>query len=216
MKRILVLALMAVLGAASVAHAQVNYPGGGSAGGAVTLPPSFVNNNGSPGSVAHSAVTTAYTANELWALNTTGNAVPVQIPVTATNGGTGNILHALCSMSGTGSTAPPGLIVYLFRAAPTTTSLVDRSSYVGPYAADITSGAYLGSISCASFAATNDHGTTGPWFSEGTASNILAGGMPYQALSGQAYVDGLVAVTGAYTPIASEAVTIVLSTTRDQ
>lgn len=177
----------------------------------VTQPPSTINGSGS---VSHSAVTTAYAANQLFVLNTSSNAVPTQLTVTATNGGTGFITNAVMQDSGTGATAPPGYTVYLFSAAPTTTSLVDRSAYISPYAADITSGAYLGSLTCAAFTKTND--STAQWVSQCTTSNGVIGPLPYKALSGQVYVDALVAVNAAYTPIASETLTVLLSTTRDQ
>jgi hypothetical protein len=179
----------------------------------VTLPPSSINGSGS---VTHSAVTTAYAANQLFLNNTTGNAVPMQVTVTGTNAGTGFITHAMCETSGTGATAPPGFKVYLFSAAPTVTSLVDRSAYVGPYAADITGGLYLGAVSCAAFSETNDNATTGPWFSEGTTSNSVLGPLPFAAASGETYLFGLVVLTGAYTPISGEKFTLLLSTARDQ
>lgn len=180
------------------------------AGGSVTLPPSFFGS----GSVSHSAVTTAYTAGELFALNTTGNAAPTQITVTATAGGSGFITHAILRDSGTGATAPPGYTIYLFKAAPTTTGLVDRSAYVAPYAADYTGSAYLGSLSCSAFAKTND--STAQWQSECSSSNLFLGALPFQALSGQTYVDALFAVNGAYTPISGETLTLLVETTRDQ
>ena len=182
-------------------------------GNGVLLPPTEV---GKLGTATHSAVTTAYNTNTLFANNTTGNAVATTIQVTATTGGDGFVTRAYMDDSGTGSTAPGGWTVYLFSGTPTTTGLVDRSAYVGPYAADLTGGIYLGSVNCASFTKTND--STFQWWSECTISNGVASVLPYLAVSGQNYVNALFAYTGSasYTPISSEALTLVLSTTRSQ
>lgn len=176
----------------------------------VLLPPSNINGSGA---VTHSAVTTAYAANQLFANNTTGNAVPTQITVTGLAGGTGFITKAEVEDSGTGASAPPGYTVYLFSGLPTTTGLVDYSTYIGPYAADITAGNYLGSLTCASFVKTND--ATAQWHSGCTTSNTIVGPLPYKATLGFA-VYALVAVNGSYTPISGETLTFKLSTTRDQ
>ena len=178
-------------------------------GSGVLLSPS---NIGGTGTVTHSNVTTGYTANQLFALNTTGNAVATQITVTATAGGTGYITDAKVLDSGTGGTAPPGYTFYLFSASPTTTGLVDRSAYVGPYAADLPT--FLGALTCASFVKTND--ATAQWQSSCSGDNNIIGPVPYKTVSGQTYVFALAAVNSTYTPIASEALTLIISATRDQ
>lgn len=186
------------------------FQAGGSIGntsfGATTLS----NYNGT-GSTAHSAVTTAYVAGELFANNTSGNAAASTVTVTGTNSGKGLIWHAMIQSSGT--TQPPEIDLWLYSAAPTTTSLVDRSPYIGPYAADITSGIFIGKLTCVSWNKTNDG--TAQYFSECQSSNGVFGPLPFQALSGATTIDVLEEINGAYTPLSGETHTYLLSTSRD-
>lgn len=166
--------------------------------------------NGS-GSVSHSAVTTAYAANQLFANNTSGNAAATQITVTGTAAGTGFITHALIASSGTN--LPPTETLYLFSAAPTTTGLIDYSAYLGPYLADVTGGSYIGSLTCSNWQKTND--ASAKYYSECSTSNASASAMEFQATAGQTYIQVLEQVGGAYTPLSGETHTYLLSTVRN-
>jgi len=168
--------------------------------------------NGS-GSTTHSAATTNYngvTTSQLFALNTSGNAVPTTVTVTGTTAGTGQITHAIATSSGTNS--PPSIVLYLFSGAPTLTGLVDYSNYAGPYLADITSGNYIGSLSCGNWHPTND----GKFYSECMSSNGIFGPMPFKALNGATTINVVESIAGAYTPIASETHTYFFSTSPDR
>lgn len=164
------------------------------------------------GSVTKSSATTGYTVGELFNHATSGPATITPIQVTPTAGGSGYITHAHMEDSGTGGSAPPGYTIYLFSAAPTVASIYDYQAYVNPYAADITAGTYLGSLTCSSFAKTND--STAQWTSPCQSTSSMTPAMFVQALSNQTYVDALVTVNGSYTPIASEVLTIVFNISR--
>ena len=166
--------------------------------------------NGS-GSVAHSAVTTAYTGNQLWANNTAGNAAATQVTVTGTNAGQGFVTHAMEAVTGTN--LPPTSYLDLYSAAPTTTGLVDYSADLGPYLADITSGLYIGTLTCAGWQKTND--ATAKYFSECSTSNAAAPALDFQATAGQTYLQVIDRIGGAYTPLSGETHTYLISTIRN-
>lgn len=174
---------------------------------AVTSPPNY---NGS-GSTTHSASVTAYTGNQAFANNTSGNLVPAQIAITGTNAGTGFIMHGVMESSGTN--APPSITLWLYSAAPTVASLADYSAYLGPYAADLTNNVYIGSLTCASWQRTND--ATAQYFSECSTSNGVTGMLPFQAAAAQTYIYAIEEIGGAYTPSSSEKHTYLLSTLRN-
>ncbi len=151
--------------------------------------------------------TTAYTGNQLIAGNTSGSATPAQLTVSSLPGGWAYIVHARAQSSYAGASAPPAQTWYLFGASPVTTNLVDGSAYVAPYAADITGGAYLGSLTCSGWTKTND--STAQWWSPCSTSNLVTGPLPVRAVSGQTYIYVLVATgSGGYTPAANEVETL--------
>jgi hypothetical protein len=167
---------------------------------------------GQVGSITRVANTTAYTGNQLICLFTSGTAcAPIQVTIAGANGATGTLGRVMLEKSG--SSTAGQFTIWLFSAAPTTTGLFDASAYVGPYAADITSGAYLGSLACTSGQATNDG--TAQVFYECTP-NVPQGWIQYQTLSGQTYVDALISVTNAYTPASGEVFKIVANSIRDK
>jgi hypothetical protein len=186
------------------------FQAGGSIGNTSFISTNLANINGT-GSTTHSSVTTAYAAGELFANNTSGNATASTVTVSGTNAGTGYITHAMVQSSGTNQ--PPAIILWLFSGTPTTTSLVDRSAYLGPYAADFTSGIVLGSLNCTNWQKTNDG--TAQYFTECSASNLIGGPIPFQATSGATTIKVLEEINGAYTPLSAEVHTYILSTARD-
>ncbi|HTQ33572.1 MAG TPA: hypothetical protein VMI30_05345 [Stellaceae bacterium] len=171
--------------------------------------------NGS-GSVTRPANTTAYTGAQLIANNISGNVTPTPVTVTGTPAGTGKIVSAFAETSYTGGTAPPTQYWHLFSNSPITVSgLKDGSAYVGPYAADIASGYYLGTLACSSWQKTNDG--TAQWFSPCSPNNGVIPALPFKALAGQTYLYALVETgAGGYTPISGEVETLIVSTDRDQ
>jgi hypothetical protein len=154
------------------------------------------------GSTIHSATTTAYTAGQLFALNTTSNAVASPITVRATTPGQYLIDKALIFSSGTNQ--PSTITLWLFTAPPFTTALVDHSAYIGPYAVDLTNGIYLGSFSCgATWNKTNDG--TAQYFSECSGSSLMINVQPVPSKATTTTIYALEEITGAgYTPISSE------------
>lgn len=152
------------------------------------------------GSTTHSAVATAYTTGELFALNTAGNAVASQIAVQGVQPGQQLSLKAVMFSSGTNQ--PPSVTLWLFSAPPFTTGLVDRSAYVGPYAADLVANSYLGSLTCAAWNKTNDG--TAQYFSECSGSSLMINVQPLQSVGKNAVVYVLEEIGGSYTPLASE------------
>jgi hypothetical protein len=161
------------------------------------------------GSTTHSAVTTAYTGNQLFALNTSGNAAASPIVIGATTPGQRLIEKAMIFSSGTNQ--PPSITLWLFLAPPFTTGLVDRSAYIGPYAVDFNNNLYLGSLTCSSWAKTNDG--TAQYFSECSGSGLLINILPVATGAGKTTIYALEEIGGAgYTPIASEKHSYFLST----
>jgi hypothetical protein len=180
-------------------------------GGGSTFAYGCTSYNGS-GSTTHSVVTTPYgTGGQLFANNVSGDAVASQITVTGMNAGTGLISKGIIQSSGTN--APPTVVLWLFSAAPITTGLVDGSTYVGPYAADITGGNYIGSLTCSTWNKTND--ASAQYFSECTVSSLALSVLPFRAVAGQTYLYALEEINGAYTPLSGETHTYLLSTLRD-
>jgi hypothetical protein len=166
--------------------------------------------------VTRPANTTAYTGSQLIANNTSGNVTPTPVTVTGTAAGTGKITVAYAETSYTGSSAPPTQYWHLFsNAAITVSSLKDGSAYIGPYAADIANGYYVGTLICAAWQKTNDG--TAQWFSPCASNNSMIPALPFKALAGQTYLYALVETgAGGYTPVSAEVETLVLSTDRDQ
>lgn len=170
--------------------------------------------NGS-GAVTRPANTTAYTGSQLIASNTSGSVAPTQITVTGTAAGTGKIVAAFAASSYTGGSAPPTQYWHLFANSGVIVSgLADGSAYVGPYLADLTSGYYLGTLTCAAWQKTNDG--TAKWFSPCSTNNAVIGALPFKALAGQTYLYALVETgAGGYTPVSGEVETLLVSTDRD-
>ena len=166
--------------------------------------------------VTRPANTTAYTGSQLIANNTSGNVTPTPVTVTGTAAGTGKITVAYAETSYTGSSAPPTQYWHLFsNAAITVSSLKDGSAYIGPYAADIANGYYVGTLICTAWQKTNDG--TAQWFSPCASNNSMIPALPFKALAGQTYLYALVETgAGGYTPVSAEVETLVLSTDRDQ
>jgi hypothetical protein len=97
----------------------------------------------------------------------------------------------------------------------TVASLKDQSAYIGPYAADITGGYYIGTLTCASWQKTNDG--TAQWFSPCSGNNQMIEALPFKALAGETYLYALVETgSGGYTPLSGEVETLLVSTDRDQ
>jgi hypothetical protein len=183
-------------------------------GGTVTIN-TLATINGS-GAVTRPANTTAYTGSQLIANNTSGNVTPTQITVTGTNAGTGKLTAAFAETSYTGSSAPPTQYWHLFsNSGITVASLKDQSAYVGPYAADVTGGSYIGTLTCASWQKTNDG--TAQWFSPCSSNNAMIPALPFKALAGATYLYALVEKgSGGYTPLSGEVETLLVSTDRDE
>lgn len=167
--------------------------------------------------VTRPANTTAYTGLQLQANNTSGSVVPAQVTVTGANAGvtasTGYVTGGKCQTSYTGASAPPTQTWWLFSALPTVSGLIDGSAYIGPYAADVTGGIFVGALVCSSWQKTNDG--TAQWFSPATTSNTVTGPLPFQAVSSQVYLDVLLETNGAYTPLSGEVETLLVNTARD-
>lgn len=159
------------------------------------------------GSVSRPANTTAYTANKLFAANTTGNAAATQVTVFGTSAGDNYIVGARVYTTGTGASGA-AYNVYLFSGAPTSAGLVDQSAYLGPYAADLRS--YLGTLSCTKMVATND--ATPQFYSECTISNAVASAIRFSGNGVSTTLYALTAVTVGYTPLSGETLSIVLAT----
>lgn len=162
---------------------------------------------GKTASLTRPANTTAYAANQLVCA---ASCAPLQVTLTLTPGATGTNARLLLLKSGS-SLTNASFNIWLFKAAPTLPA-GDQASYVGPYAADISSGAYLGEFSCTSMANTND--ASAQAYSECTP--VGQTWIPYQTLSGQTYVDALISTGGAYTPVSGETFTLVVSAFKDQ
>jgi hypothetical protein len=160
------------------------------------------------GSTTHSAVATPYTGGQLFALNTTGNAAASPIVINGVPPGQSLAIKALIYSNGTNK--PGTSTLWLYSQQPTTTSLVDRSAYVGPFAADLAANIYLGNLTCANWQATNDG--TAQYFSECSGSSLmLTTAQPVPSQVSQVTIYALEEI-GAYTPIASEKHTYFIST----
>lgn len=163
--------------------------------------------NGS-GSTTHSAVTTAYTGNQLFALNTSGNAVATPIVINGAQPGQALAIKAL--IYSTGTNKPGTSTVWLFSAPPTTAGLVDYSPYLGPYLADLQANTYIGNLTCSAWQVTNDG--TAKYFSECSGSSLLlTTAQPISAYQSPLTIYALEEI-GAYTPISSEKHTYLIST----
>lgn len=162
------------------------------------------------GSTTHSGVTTAYTGGQLFALNTTGNAVASPIVLGGVQNGQSLAIKAV--IYSTGTNKPGTSTLWLFTAPPTTTELVDRSAYVGPYLADFQANIYLGSLTCANWQTTND--SSAKYFSECSGSSLLLTTILPQPTTQTSTTIYALEEVGAYTPIASEVHTYLLSTLR--
>jgi hypothetical protein len=167
-------------------------------------------------SVTRPANTTAYTGSQLQASNTSGNVTPSPVTVTGTAAGTGKITAAWAETSYTGPSAPPTQYWHLFsNSGMAVSGLHDGSAYVGPYAADVTSGYYIGTLTCSAWQKTND--ATAQWFSPCSSNNAVIGPLAFKALAGQTYLYALVETgAGGYTPVSAEVETLLVSTDRDQ
>jgi hypothetical protein len=159
--------------------------------------------------------TTGYTGASGGQLYCATTCVAIQIQLEgAIPNATGVANSIKVESSTTGATAP-SFIIYLFKGSPTLTGLSDQSTYIGPYAADWTSGNYLGAFTCATLTKTNDG--TAQWAGECTGSNPnTANVVNFQTVSGQTYIYAVVEVTATYTPIANEVLTILFGGLLDQ
>lgn len=161
------------------------------------------------GSTTHSAVNTAYnTGNQLFANNTSGNAVATPITINAVPPGQALTIRAL--IYSTGTNKPGTSTLWLYSQAPTTTGLADYSAYIGPYLSDLQANIYIGYLSCSAWQATND--STAKYFSECSGSSQMLSTALGQFTSGSSVTIYALEEIGAYTPIASEIHTYLLST----
>lgn len=163
------------------------------------------------GSTTHSAVTTAYTTGQLFALNTSGSAVASPLVITNSQPGEQLINKAMIQSSGTNQ--PPTITLFLFTAPPVTTSLVDRSAYLGPYAADLSGAIYLGSLTCSSWNKTNDG--TAQYYSECSTSSLMLSVQPVPSGGAGTTIYVLESIGGAYAPLTSEKHSYFVSTLRN-
>jgi hypothetical protein len=167
----------------------------------------FAQANGT-GSTTHSAVTTAYTGNQLFVNNTAGNAVASPVTVNAVPPGQALMIHAM--IFSTGTNKPGTSLLWLYSAPPTTTALVDYSSYNGPYLADFQANIVIGSLTCAGWQVTND--SSAKYFSECSGSSLMLNtALPEATQSPQDTIYVLEEV-GAYTPISGEKHSYLIST----
>lgn len=145
--------------------------------------------------------TTPYTGNQAVCLLTSVTVcAPSTAAIAAVNAGSGLLTKVSLLKSGT-STTNATFTIWMFSAAPTTTSLFDASAYVGPYAADIPN--YIGSAACSSPLATND-GTAQVRYDCQLSNPNVGGATNFLALSGSQNIDYLISATAAYTPASAE------------
>ncbi len=165
------------------------------------------------GSTTHSASVTPYTAGELFAGSATP-AVPSTITIANVPAGTQQITKAMMQSSGTNQ--PPSIILWLFASissAPITTGLTDYSPYIGPYAADILAGKYLGALTCGTWQKTNDG--TAQYFTECSGSSLMINAQPIPAGGAATTLQVLEEINGPYTPLSGEKHSYFVSTLRD-
>jgi hypothetical protein len=160
------------------------------------------------GSTTHSSVTTAYTGNQLFANNTTGNAAASPITINAVPAGQALTIKA--TIYSTGTNKPGTSILWLYSAPPTTTALVDYSAYVGPYLADLQANIYLGFLTCSGWQVTNDG--TAKYFSECSGSSLMLNTVLPEFSSAPKTTIYALEEVGAYTPISGETHGYLLST----
>lgn len=160
--------------------------------------------NNVPGSVlTRPSNTTAYAANETVCANTSVTVcAPGTIALGNIPGGKGEIQRITLLKSGS-SVTNATFIVWLFSAAPGTSSpsQFDATAYPGPRIADMPN--YIGSASCAVSAATSDT-SAGVWYECALSNPNTSGALPFQAVTGTNTIYYLLSVTQAYTPASAE------------
>lgn len=138
-----------------------------------------------------------------------GSLVPMTITVGGAMPGANFITGARLYTNGTGASGAT-YKVYLFSAAPTISGLSDQSTYVGPYAADLTGGTFVGTLTCSAMTPTND-GTPTYW-SECSIGNLVSNALQFIGSGPTVTLDGMIEVTNGYTPISNEQITVQMST----
>ena len=116
---------------------------------------------------------------------------PLTMTVSSVATVTGNITGIMLEKSTTGSTAAT-FRVFVYQAAPTLTSVYNTSTYLA-LAADVTSGAFVGSWECASETVNTDNGyydCTANRPSGNNAFNLTDGTLRFVVLATGAYVSG--------------------------
>jgi hypothetical protein len=145
---------------------------------------------------------------KLMANNTTGSAVPMSIVVQNTVQGPNYIIGARFRSTAGSAISGASFKIFLYSKPPTTTSLVDGSTYVAPYAADLPN--YIGSLTCSSMAPTNDG--TAQYYSECSISSQIASALRFTGSAVSTTLYGLPTVTTGYVPAANEVESVDVAT----
>lgn len=140
------------------------------------------------------ATTTIYSAAQIIGQSSTAQVTPMVFVAGRYSGDTGLLTYASLTKSSTGNTNATFRLHLFDAAVPTLTALTDYSSYATPKIADYTS--YMG---YADFP-TGTVGSDGVWFQATLSQPTLA----FACASSSTAVYGVMEVTGAYTPAASE------------
>lgn len=168
---------------------------GGSNGLATTAPIPTINISAA---YAHTAVATAYVFGQLWANNATAGSVTFPtITVGKANNQAFNIIGGSLQKSGIVTTNAV-FRIHLFTAAPTT-AVPDRGTFQG----NLTLTAQIGTMDCSIYDGGSD-------VSFGMLSPTLGSQISSIPLSGAQTLVWVPEVRGAYTPVASESLTLTL------
>lgn len=155
-------------------------------------------------SFSRPADTTAYALGDLVANSTTaGSVVPMSLTVARVNAGTGQILRARLSKSGT-SVTNASFRVHLFKTAPATVTNGDN----GAFSVSGVAAGYLGFADI----------TTDQAFTDGCSGRAIPyTGAPILFQSGAAVqtIYALIEARGAYTPVSAETFTVELEVVQD-
>jgi hypothetical protein len=157
------------------------------------------NNGGGCAGLQRPANTTAYSVGQLVCSTP---CVPLQILAgrrQEQSAGSGLGLNVKLLKSGS-STTNASFNVFFFSAPPTFPSLADQSAYAGPYAADITSGIYIGSVTCSTANNTSDTTAEVYYNCEVNEGGILA--LALKTTNKILYAT--IETTGAYAPSSGE------------
>lgn len=160
----------------------------------------FGNNGGGCTGLTRPSNTTAYSSGQIVCASTCAPLTIVAGRNNPTSPGSGIITGVSLLKSGNG-TSGATFNVFFYSASPTfPASLADQSGYVGPYAADIKTGIYVGSASCSTTNNTSDSSAQ-VWY----VCSINSGGingLNFKTTGGLLYA--VIEATGAYTPASGE------------